>query len=96
MGIRPTGGVPPLRPRLAIRTGGEGVSDPFPADSNRTSLWLNSNQLSGTIPSELGGLRNLERWRLRDNRLTGCAPQGLASVEDSDLENLGLDVCSGP
>ena len=38
---------------------GEGVSDPFPADSNRTSLWLNSNRLSGTIPSELGVLSGL-------------------------------------
>jgi hypothetical protein len=62
--------------------------------SNLTNLWLNINQLSGTIPSELGGLSNLERWRLRDNQLTGCVPTGLASVEDSDLESLGLNVCS--
>ena len=37
--------------------------------SNLTNLWLNSNQLSGTIPSELGGLSSLERWRLRDNQI---------------------------
>ena len=61
--------------------------------SKLTNLWLNDNELTGEIPSELGGLSNLERWRLRKNGLTGCVPAGLATVEDSDLDQLGLEVC---
>ena len=30
----------------------------------------------------------------RISRLTGCVPAGLAGVEDSDLDSLGLEVCS--
>ena len=51
--------------------------------------------MSGPIPGELDGLSNLERWRLRDNRLTGCVPTGLAVVENSDIGSLDLEVYSG-
>ena len=44
----------------------------------------------------MGDLTNLERWRLRNNSLTGCVPAGLAAVADSDLESLGLETCAGP
>ena len=54
---------------------------------------LNDNQLTGTIPSQLGGLSNLERWRLRNNGFTDCVPAGLAEVEDSDFDSLRLEVC---
>ena len=64
--------------------------------SSLTNLWLNSNQLNGTLSSELGELSNFERWRRRDNQLTRCVPGGLAFVGGSDLDSLGLDVCSRP
>ena len=60
-----------------------------------TNLWLNDNRLTGTIPSELDKLTNLTRWRLRGNELTGCVLPGLAEVANSDIDSLGLDVCSG-
>ena len=56
-------------------------------------LRLEENQLSGEIPSELGNLSRLRRWRLGGNRLTGCMPQGLAVVENNDIDRLGLDTC---
>ena len=38
------------------------------------TLWLNNNQLTGTIPPELGRLSNLQgRW-LNSNQLTGELP----------------------
>ena len=60
-----------------------------------TNLWLNDNRFTGTIPSELDKLTNLTRWRLRGNELTGCVLPGLAEVANSDIDSLGLDVCSG-
>ena len=62
--------------------------------STLTNLWLNYNQLSGQIPSELDSLTNLVRWRLRDNNFTGCVPAKLAAVEDSDLDQLSIQVCT--
>ena len=59
-----------------------------------TNLWLNDNDLSGEIPKDLDRLANLVRWRLRNNGFTGCVPAGLATVENNDLANLGLEVCS--
>ena len=58
-----------------------------------TNLWLNDNLLTGDIPKSLDDLENLERWRLSGNDFTGCLPAGLAEVEDSDLDELGLAVC---
>ena len=60
-----------------------------------THLNLHSNRLSGTIPSELGILgSSLLRLRLSGNMFTGCIPAGLAKVEDSDLDLVGLPICS--
>ena len=61
--------------------------------SSLTNLWLKDNLLTGDIPKSLDDLENLERWRLSGNEFTGCLPAGLAEVEDSDLDELGLAVC---
>ena len=52
-------------------------------------LSLYSNQLSGTIPSSLGGLTNLEWLRLGSNQLSGTIPSSLGGL--TNLEQLYLD-----
>ena len=53
-----------------------------------TRLILKNNQLTGTIPSQLGNLANLQELWLQDNQLTGTIP-----TELGNLTNLtGLDV----
>ena len=47
-----------------------------------------SNQLSGTIPSELGSLTNLRRLYLEDSQLSGPIPPELGSL--ASLEHLAL------
>ena len=60
-------------------------------------LYLSENQLTGDIPAELDNLADtLTHWRLAGNRFTGCVPAGLAAVENSDLDQLGLEPCAVP
>ena len=53
-----------------------------------TSLDLNDNQLSGTIPTQLGNLANLEELLLTRNQLTGTIPTWLGNL--ANLEELYL------
>ena len=62
--------------------------------SELTNLWLNHNYLSGQIPESLGDLEKVTRLRLAGNEFTGCLPAGLASVSNSDADQLGLETCS--
>ena len=50
---------------------------------NTTLLDLNSNNLTGSIPPEIGNLTNLTYLNLQDNQLTGSIPP-----EIGDLTNL--------
>ncbi len=50
---------------------------------------LFGNQLTGSIPTELGNLSNLEDLRLDDNQLTGSIPTELGNL--SNLEDLWLN-----
>ncbi len=53
-----------------------------------TSLWLYSNQLTGSIPTELGNLSNLKSLFLEENQLTGSIPQEVLDLSASKrLEN---------
>jgi len=52
------------------------------------ALWLPYNNLSGSIPPELGSLTKLVELQLPENRLTGSIPGelgGLGNLEDLDL-----------
>ena len=49
--------------------------------------------MTGDIPSELGDLSNLEELYLFGNQLTGCIPEGLRDVANSDLSLLNLPDC---
>ena len=57
--------------------------------SNLTRLYLSGNQLTGTIPTELGNLSNLTVLSLWDNQLSGTIPTELGNL--SNLISLWLD-----
>ena len=48
--------------------------------SNLTQLILGSNQLTGSIPPEIGNLTNLEVLWLSDNQLTGSIPPEIGNL----------------
>ena len=52
--------------------------------TNLTKLWLNNNQLTGEIPSEIGNLNNLGRLLLNDNQLTGEIPSEIGNLNNLD------------
>ena len=59
-----------------------------------TALSLPNNKLSGTLPSELGNMVNLETLVLRDNDLVGPLPRGM--IQLSKLKRLdisGTNLC---
>ena len=45
-----------------------------------TELDLRNNQLTGSIPSEIGNLTNLTILRLEDNQLTGEIPESICDL----------------
>ncbi|OAD22095.1 secreted protein containing Leucine-rich repeat protein [Candidatus Thiomargarita nelsonii] len=58
------------------------------SDGHVTELNLSENQLSGSIPSELGNLSHLTLLGLHENQLTGPIPSELGNL--SDLRGLVL------
>ncbi len=59
------------------------------------SLYLYSNQLTGEIPSELGGLSNLTGLWLGLNQLTGEIPPELGGLSNLTHLSLGLNQLTG-
>jgi Leucine-rich repeat (LRR) protein len=55
-----------------------------------TGLNLNTNQLSGSIPPELGNLANLQDLHLSHNQLSGSIPPQLGNL--TNLQDLSLAV----
>ena len=56
---------------------------------NTTELYLFSNQLSGTIPSEIGNLTNLTSLYLNNNQFTGSIPSAIGNL--TNLTSLYLN-----
>ena len=52
------------------------------ADGRVTRLLPGNNRLSGSIPSELGNLANLESLWLNDNQLSGSIPSELGNLDN--------------
>ena len=65
------------------------------ADGRVIRLYLNSNQLTGEIPAELGDLTNLEWLRLQGNQLTGEIPAELGNLTNLVLLNLFNNQLTG-
>ena len=63
----------PLGERHGVTTNGDGQV---------TRLVLSSNNLSGTLPPELGNLRHLERLHLHNNVLSGAIPVELVHLRE--------------
>ena len=60
-----------------------------------TTLDRGFNQLTGTIPTELGNLANLEYLYLNGNQLRGCVPASLQNQLDQGNTDLGdLSYCA--
>jgi len=58
------------------------------------ALSLSNNRLSGRIPFELNRITNLRWLYLTDNQLTGCIPEIWQDVENNDLDEVGLPICT--
>lgn len=57
-------------------------------------LALHVNRLTGRIPPQLNTLSGLEWLFLADNRLTGCVPEVWQDVEENDLDEVDLPICT--
>ena len=63
---------------------------------NFFELYLRDNNLTGSIPPELGNLSNLESLDLSQNQLTGSIPAELGNLSKLQELNLGSNRLSGP
>ena len=52
------------------------------------------NQLTGAIPPELGALTMLRQLYLDPNNFSGCVPDALLAIDNNDLADLPLSLCS--
>ena len=75
---------------LSDQAAGRVVRRGPPTDDGRvTRLGLYENQLSGSIPSELGSLTNLQLLGLHENQLSGSLPSWLGNLTNLQLLRLG-------
>ena len=65
------------------------------ASGRVTGLLLESNELVGEIPKELGSLSNLKRLELGNNKLTGEIPRELGNLSALEALQLGSSPATG-
>ena len=65
------------------------------SDGRVNRLYLSSNQLTGTIPRELGNLANLDGLYLSSNQLTGTIPRELGNLANLDGLYLSSNQLTG-
>ena len=61
-----------------------------------TGLFLDTNELTGPIPSSIGNLTNLERLVLFDNLLTGPIPSSIGNLTNLNRLSLSGNILAGP
>ncbi len=97
-----SGSIPPELGELAqlesLALSGNRLSETIPSElGNLTQLKglaLSFNRLTGRIPPHLNTLSGLEWLYLADNRLTGCLPEVWQDVEENDLDDVDLPLCT--
>jgi len=97
-----SGSIPPELGELtqleSLALSGNRLSETIPPElGNLTQLKglaLSFNRLTGRIPPQLNTLSGLEWLFLADNRLTGCVPEVWQDVEENDLDEVGLPICT--
>ena len=65
------------------------------SDGRVTELSLRSNQLTGPLPAELGGLTNLQTLNIGHNQLSGAIPDELGDLTDLQTVRLGYNRLAG-
>jgi len=60
------------------------------------TLDMSDNQLTGSIPSSLGNLKNVNYLKLNNNSLSGVLPDSLESIDGLALVDLSFNNLSGP
>ena len=80
---------------LSDRPLGEWYGVTTDAGGRVTGVDLASNQLSGTIPAELGNLTNLQTLHLVGNELSGGIPTWLGSLTNLQWLDLGHNALGG-
>ena len=65
------------------------------ADGRVTSLIVANNNLTGSLPAELGNLSELEELAFYDNSLTGSIPPELGNLSKLETLNLRNNMVTG-
>jgi hypothetical protein len=73
----------------------QGMWDKVCSMTNLQKLNLSRNQLSGSIPAELGNLTNLKKLWLFSNRLSGSIPAALGNLTNLQVLSLSKNQLSG-
>ena len=61
--------------------------------ANTTELHLGNNELTGSIPPEIGNLTNLTYLNLKSNQLSGIIPDEICNQGDSSPGLTGNQLC---
>ncbi|KAI9192637.1 hypothetical protein LWI28_025814 [Acer negundo] len=61
-----------------------------------TFIELSSNNLTGTMPSTVGGLERLQRFRVDDNKIEGLIPKELCSLQQLGEISFRNNEINGP
>ncbi len=66
-----------------------------PSGEHITAIWFRANQLSGTLPSEIGNLTHLDTLYLRENQLSGTIPSEIGNLTQLSMLYLRGNELSG-